>query len=240
MLVLEAVEDAGIEEPAPRLLRVCQRRELEEDKDVVRVVDAAKDPPRRRLLTRSRTILVEEWTPGFVVARLDPGDDERRHAGTLPSRRTLRHAQPYAEQRFYYPGALSTSRPAFSSPDDLSRPTGYSHVVEIPPGRLVWTAGQVALEAEGELPEDAGWEGQTRLAFANVGRALRSAGADWPDVVKLTIYVVDVTELPTIRAVRDEHVDTATPPTSTLVQVTGLVRPELLIEVEAVAWLSGA
>ena len=56
-------------------------------------------------------------------------------------------------------------------------------------------------------------------------------------MVKLTIYVVDVTALQTIRAVRDEHVDTARPPTSSLVQVAGLVRPELLIEVEAVAWL---
>jgi enamine deaminase RidA (YjgF/YER057c/UK114 family) len=132
---------------------------------------------------------------------------------------------------------LSTGRPTFASPGDLSAPAGYSHVVGIPAGRLVWTSGQVALDADGALPADAGWEGQTRLAFANVGRALRACGADWPDVVKLTIYVVDVTALQTIRAVRDELVDTARPPTSSLVQVAGLARPELLIEVEAVAWL---
>ena len=130
-------------------------------------------------------------------------------------------------------------RPTFASPDDLSRPNGYSHVVDLPPGRLVWTSGQVALEADGSgSPE--GWEAQTRLVFANVGLALSAAGADWPDVVKLTIYVVDTTGVETIRAVRDELVDTARPPTSSLVRVAGLVRADLLLEVEAVAWLPPA
>jgi enamine deaminase RidA (YjgF/YER057c/UK114 family) len=130
---------------------------------------------------------------------------------------------------------MSDHRPAFSSPDDLAPPAGYSHVVDIPSGRLVWTSGQVAADANGAVAE--GWEAQTRLAFANVGRALRAAGAGWPDVVKFTFYVVDVSELATIRSVRDEHVDTKRPPTSSLVQVAGLARPELLIEIEAVAWL---
>jgi len=127
------------------------------------------------------------------------------------------------------------ARPAFTSPDGLSTPNGYSHVVDLPPGRLVWTSGQVALDADGTGPP-AGWEAQTRLVFANVGRALDAAGAGWPDVVKLTIYVVDTAGIETIRAVRDELVDTARPPTSSLVRVAGLVRPDLLLEVEAVAW----
>lgn len=126
-------------------------------------------------------------------------------------------------------------KPTFASPDDLPPPKGYSHVVSLPPGRLVWTSGQVPIELDGTLAE--GWEAQTRTAFANVGLALRAAGADWPDVVKLTIFVVDVSELATIRAVRDEFVNTDRPPTSSLVQVAGLFRPDVLIEVEAVAHL---
>jgi enamine deaminase RidA (YjgF/YER057c/UK114 family) len=126
--------------------------------------------------------------------------------------------------------------PAFRSPDDLAPPTGYSHAVELPAGRLVWTAGQVAIAADGSIPD--GWEAQTGLAFANVGRALAAGGAGWQDVVRLMFYVVDVAGLPTIRAVRDEHVDASRPPVSTLVRVAGLVRPELLVEVEAVAWLA--
>jgi enamine deaminase RidA (YjgF/YER057c/UK114 family) len=131
---------------------------------------------------------------------------------------------------------MPDSGPTFSSPGDLSPPVGYSHVVEIPAGRLVWTAGQVAMGADGAVPD--GWEAQTRLALANVGRALEAGGAGWPDVVKLSFFVVEVAELPAIRAIRDEFVDTSRPPTSTLVQVAGLFRPDLLIEVEAVAWLA--
>jgi enamine deaminase RidA (YjgF/YER057c/UK114 family) len=126
--------------------------------------------------------------------------------------------------------------PAFSSPETLAPPAGYSHVVSIPAGTLVWTSGQVAMDEQRTVASGQGWEDQTRMAFTNVGRALRAAGADWPDVVKLTFFVVDVSELPTIRAVRDEFVDTAHPPTSSLVQVAGLAHPDLLIEVEAVAW----
>jgi len=128
--------------------------------------------------------------------------------------------------------------PVFATPADLPAAAGYSHVVGLPPGRLVWTSGQVPLDADGAAPE--GWEAQTRLAFENVGRALAAAGAGWGDVVKLTFFVTGVEELATVRAVRDEFVATAAPPTSSLVQVAGLVRPDLLIEVEAVAWLAPA
>jgi enamine deaminase RidA (YjgF/YER057c/UK114 family) len=130
--------------------------------------------------------------------------------------------------------------PMFVSPSDLAPGAGYSHAVSLPPGgRTVWTSGQVAIAADGTLGAAGDWEGQTRLAFANAGRALAAAGAGWPDVVKLTIFVVDVADLPTIRAVRDEFVDVASPPTSSLVQVAGLVHRDLLIEVEAVAWVAG-
>jgi enamine deaminase RidA (YjgF/YER057c/UK114 family) len=124
--------------------------------------------------------------------------------------------------------------PEFASPGGLPAPAGYSHVVGLPPGRLVWTSGQVALDAAGVAPD--GWEAQTRLVFENVGAALAAAGATFADVVKLSFFVTGVEELATVRAVRDEFVDTANPPTSSLVQVAGLIRPDLLVEVEAVAW----
>jgi enamine deaminase RidA (YjgF/YER057c/UK114 family) len=126
--------------------------------------------------------------------------------------------------------------PSFASPDELPSPPGYSHVVSIPSGRLVWTSGQVAIGADGGVIGGASWEDQARAVFRNLATALEAAGAGWTDVVKLTFYVVDVSELPTIRAVRDEFVDRERPPTSTLVEVAGLVHPELLLEVEAVAW----
>jgi hypothetical protein len=57
--------------------------------------------------------------------------------------------------------------PAFASPDDLPAPDGYSHVVSIPAGRLVWTSGQVGMAVDGSVAD--GWEAQTRLAFEHLG-----------------------------------------------------------------------
>ena len=107
-------------------------------------------------------------------------------------------------------------------------PNGYSQVARIPAGRtLVYVSGQFG---EGES-----WEAQTRAAFQNLTTALERGGATWADVFKLTYYVVDTAELPTVRTVRDEFIDTQRPPTSTLVRVAGLFRGDLLIEIEAVA-----
>ncbi|GAA0444410.1 hypothetical protein Aca07nite_53530 [Actinoplanes capillaceus] len=111
---------------------------------------------------------------------------------------------------------------------------GYSQAVVVAAGsRLIHTSGQVAIDADGTIPE--GWEAQTRLVFRNLGEVLASAGATWADVVKLTWFVTDTTDLATVRKVRDEFVDVTRPPASSLVQVAGLFRPGLLVEVEAVA-----
>ena len=107
--------------------------------------------------------------------------------------------------------------------------------IEDKSARVVWTSGQVAMNADGTAAPPGDWEAQTRLAMENVGRALEAAGAGWPDVVKLTFFVVDVSALATIRTVQDEFVVTDRPPASSLVQVAALFRPDLLIEIEAVA-----
>jgi enamine deaminase RidA (YjgF/YER057c/UK114 family) len=130
---------------------------------------------------------------------------------------------------------MDAKAPQFVSPAGLPDPPGYSHAVSARPARVVWTSGQVAMNADGTAAPPGDWEAQTRLAMENVGRALEAAGAVWPDVVKLTFFVVDVSALATIRTVRDEFVATDRPPTSSLVQVAALFRPDLLIEIEAVA-----
>ena len=120
------------------------------------------------------------------------------------------------------------------TPDTIHPPFGYSHVAALPAGsQIVWTAGQVGMTRDAQLVE--GWEAQTRVAFENLGSALGAAGATWADVFKLTIYVVDTSEMAAVRAVRDQFVDPSRPPTSTLIQVAGLALPDILIEVEAVA-----
>jgi reactive intermediate/imine deaminase len=123
----------------------------------------------------------------------------------------------------------------FLNPETLSAPSGYSHVVESTVTRIVYISGQVPLDGDGQLVGDGDFEAQTRQVFENLTRALEAADAAWSDVVKLNYFLIDVTQITSVRAIRDEFVDTEHPPASTLVQVSGLFRPEVMVEIEAVA-----
>jgi reactive intermediate/imine deaminase len=123
----------------------------------------------------------------------------------------------------------------FLNPDTLSPPFGYSHVVDSPVERIVYISGQVPLDSEGQLVGEGDFDAQARQVFENLTRALEAAGAAWTDVVKLNFFLTDVTQITSVRTIRDEFVDMEKPPASTLVQVSGLFRPEVMIEVEAVA-----
>lgn len=96
-------------------------------------------------------------------------------------------------------------------------------------------SGQVALDADGHLIGPGDPEAQARQVFANLGTALAAADAGFESVVKLTFYLTDPADLATVRRVRDEFLDPAAPPASTLVFVSGLVDPALRLEVEALA-----
>jgi enamine deaminase RidA (YjgF/YER057c/UK114 family) len=117
----------------------------------------------------------------------------------------------------------------------MHRPTGYTHVVEVTAGRPVYIAGQIALDPAGELVGPDDLRAQARQVFENLRVALGSVGAGFEQVVKLNLYLLDATQLPVVREVRDEYVNTARPPASTAVQVGRLALEGLLIEVEAVA-----
>lgn len=124
------------------------------------------------------------------------------------------------------------------SPDAMSRPVGYSHVAEVSSGKLVYIAGQVALDAAGQLVGEDDFEKQVRQVFVNLEHALNAAGASFADVIKMNYFCVDKVEssaIALVREVRDQYLNTAAPPVSTFVFVSRLVRPEWLIEVEAVA-----
>jgi enamine deaminase RidA (YjgF/YER057c/UK114 family) len=128
------------------------------------------------------------------------------------------------------------------NPATLHRPLGYSHVAEVVSGKIVFIAGQVAFDQTGQLAGKDDFAAQVQQVFANLKSALESAGGTFADVVKLNIYCVDRvdrTQLPALRETRDRFVNTQAPPVSTLVFVSGLVRPEWLIEIEAIAVVSG-
>jgi reactive intermediate/imine deaminase len=123
----------------------------------------------------------------------------------------------------------------FLSPDTLSPPFGYSHVVDAPASRVVFVSGQVPLDAAGKLVGEGDFAAQVRQVFENLTAALAAADATWDDVVKLNYFVRDVGEVASLRAIRDEYVNTDRPPASTLVEVSRLFRDEVLVEIEAVA-----
>jgi enamine deaminase RidA (YjgF/YER057c/UK114 family) len=125
-----------------------------------------------------------------------------------------------------------------SNPPALSKPNGYSHVAEVTSGKIVYIAGQVPLDREGQIVANDDFRGQVQQVFANLDEAVRSAGGSFHDVIKLNYYCVDRVDraqLPALRETRDQYVNTQTPPASTLIFVSGLVRPEWLIEIEAIA-----
>ncbi len=117
---------------------------------------------------------------------------------------------------------------------------GFSHAVTAS-GRLAFVSGQVALDADGRLVGAGDLAAQTRQALGNLHQILRALGADWPNVIRFGWFVLDASQVQVIRDAREEFLRPALGnrpnPASTLLQVAGLVRPEFLVEVEAVVAL---
>ncbi|KJZ64609.1 hypothetical protein VD17_17125 [Pseudomonas fluorescens] len=122
----------------------------------------------------------------------------------------------------------------------IHRPAGYSHVVEVPAGlRTVYVAGQLGLDVHGKLVGESGdFKAQAHQAFENIKIALASAGADFDDVIKMNMYLTDIShQLPELREVRDAYVNIHNAPASTTVEVSRLALPGALFEIEVVAVL---
>ncbi len=123
-----------------------------------------------------------------------------------------------------------------SAPEGISPSPQYSHVVW-GTGRFVAVSGQCSFDEEGEVVGAGDAAAQARQVFENLRRCLAAAGAGFDDVVKLTYFVTDMAHMPAVRAARDEVIAPDRLPASTAVQVSALVRPELLLEIEAFAVL---
>ena len=122
----------------------------------------------------------------------------------------------------------------FVRPDGSPPVKGYSHAVSFG-GTMVAVSGQVPLDADGNVVGVDDPEAQVRQVFRNLAAALRGAGSGMDRVVKLTIFLTDLDDVGVFRKVRDEYVDVARPPASSLVQVRGLLHPAFRVEVEALA-----
>jgi enamine deaminase RidA (YjgF/YER057c/UK114 family) len=124
------------------------------------------------------------------------------------------------------------------NPPEVFAPPGFSHVAVGAGRRLVCVAGQVALAPDFTIIGGDDLGAQTRAAMESVGVALGAAGATWEDVVRRTIYTLAPTEFEAITAAIEEVTGSTEHPAQTIIGVTGLALPGLLIEIEVTALIA--
>ena len=118
----------------------------------------------------------------------------------------------------------------FPNPDN--KPVGFSPVARV--GNQVFVAGQVATNADGEMVGVGDAGAQSAQCFRNIEAALKAAGASWDDVTKITCFMVSADDYAAYAEVRN-GIFPENGPASSTVFVKALVRPEMLVEVEAYA-----
>ncbi|HEX6442742.1 MAG TPA: RidA family protein [Stellaceae bacterium] len=103
-------------------------------------------------------------------------------------------------------------------------------------GDLLFISGIVGVDDKGRVVGEGDAARQTRQLFANMKKVLDAAGASFADVLKVTVFLTNIDDRARINPVRQEFFGAARP-ASTLVEVSKLVRPDLLVEIEAVVGL---
>ena len=108
----------------------------------------------------------------------------------------------------------------------------FCHVVRA--GDTIWLSGMTGSAPDGTIPEDT--VDQFRYAMAALDNALRYAGGRPDQVVKVQVFMTDISERPRINPLRVEYFGEHKP-ASTLVEVTGLVDSRMTVEIEAMAYV---
>lgn len=110
----------------------------------------------------------------------------------------------------------------------------YSQALRV--GELLFVSGQAAIAPDGSVVGGGNFEAQAHQAFKNLESVLKTAGAELKDIVKVTIFLTDMTNFPKLVELRQQYFS-APYPADTVVQVQALALPELLVEIEAIATL---
>ncbi|MDP6426976.1 MAG: RidA family protein [Alphaproteobacteria bacterium] len=123
----------------------------------------------------------------------------------------------------------------FHNPQQIAGPFGhYEHGVETAlPGRLLHVSGQTGVAADGAVPE--GFAAQTELVWRNIRAVLAAAGMTPQDIVKTNSYILDRDDVPVLAEMRKRYLGEDHRAASTTLVVSGLVRPEWLVEIDAIA-----
>jgi reactive intermediate/imine deaminase len=119
-------------------------------------------------------------------------------------------------------------------PTEAKPVANYKMATRMESGRLLYIAGQVARDANGEVLGKGDIRAQARQVFQNVRNVLLAAGGDLDDLLKITTYITNIDDFPAVAEIRSSFFS-GTLPASTLIVVSRLAQPELLIEVEGMA-----
>jgi enamine deaminase RidA (YjgF/YER057c/UK114 family) len=124
------------------------------------------------------------------------------------------------------------------NPPELGEPPGYSQIVDVSAGRIIFIAGQTALDRDGRVVGKDDFTAQATQVFRNLGRALQACGCTPANLVKLTVFLTDMNNLTRYREARNIFFASVMPPAApavTLVEVSKLYGPDFMIEIEAIA-----
>lgn len=124
------------------------------------------------------------------------------------------------------------------NPPELGTPPGYSQVVEVRASRIIFIAGQTALDRDGNVVGQGNFAAQAAQVFDNLAIALNAADCTPAHLVKMTVFLTDMNNLAAYREARNRFFAKVTPPAApavTLVEVSKLYGPHFLIEIEAIA-----
>jgi len=124
------------------------------------------------------------------------------------------------------------------NPPELGTPPGYSQIVDVSAGRIIFIAGQTALDRDGNVVGKNDFAAQAAQVFRNLAVALQGCGCTAANLVKLTVFLTDMNNLARYREARNRFFASVTPaaaPAVTLVEVSKLYGPDFMIEIEAIA-----
>lgn len=111
----------------------------------------------------------------------------------------------------------------------------FNHGVVQGEGKTLYITGQVAWDGEANVIGEGDCEKQMRQSFDNVEHILKAVGGRFEDIVSLTIFFLNSSDLPAIQKVRAEKIAPEIAPASIIIQTPGLVVPELLVELVPIA-----
>jgi enamine deaminase RidA (YjgF/YER057c/UK114 family) len=122
------------------------------------------------------------------------------------------------------------------NPTSMKQPTrAYSNGIFVPKDAdLLFITGQLPQDSEGKVVAPNDMEVQTRFVFEQIGRVLESAGMSFDNLINLTVYVLDKKKANYYSKIRDEFCVNSTP-ASAMVEVSGFIKDECVIEIAAVA-----